>query len=512
MVMLFIGLIVLNSLLSCPNADANEKEGLGPSMVSTPYTPDWESLDQRPLPSWYDEAKIGIFLHWGVFSVPSYGSEWFWWQWKGDPALYPNVVDYMKQQYAPNFSYEQFAAQFRAEFFNPPHWAEVFEDSGAKYVVLTSKHHEGFCNWPSATAFQWNAVDVGPRRDLVGELAETIRNRTDIRFGLYYSLFEWFNPMYSLDKDANFTTQEYVDQKVMPELMEVINRYKPEILWSDGDWTANSSYWKSREFLAWLYNDSPVRNTIVTNDRWGSDCLCRHGGYYTCQDHYQPSHLVQHKWENCMTLDKKSWGYRRDASLTDIVSPEELIYDVVRTVAFGGNVLINVGPTAWGTITSIYEERLRQLGGWLRINGEAIYGTKPWRIQNEVDANFIWYTTKPKNATSIISPHFELHGDVNRQDTPTVYAIFTQEGLTNRTVWTLGTPVCHVSKIFLPSVLAKSGVSEFYLLDGSETGRMLQYNCGTCDQPGVTLYLAGSERFSLLETRWGCAIKMKNVS
>ncbi|KAA3671452.1 alpha-L-fucosidase, partial [Paragonimus westermani] len=171
------------------------------------YTPDWDSLDKRPLPRWYDEAKIGIFIHWSVFSVPSFESEWFWWLWKGDTTRRPNVPAYMHEQFAPNFAYADFAREFRAEFFDPDQWAELFVDAGAKYVVLTAKHHEGFCNWPSSTSWQWNSIDIGPRRDLVGDLTKSIRNRTSLRFGLYHSLFEWFNPLYLRDKSTNFTTK-----------------------------------------------------------------------------------------------------------------------------------------------------------------------------------------------------------------------------------------------------------------------------------------------------------------
>jgi len=159
-----------------------------------PYQPTWESLDKRPLPSWYDEAKFGIFIHWGVFSVPSYVSEWFWWYWKGIKR--PDVVDFMNKNYPPQFTYADFAKEFTAEFFDADQWADLFKDSGAQYIVLTSKHHEGFTNWPSEVSWNWNSMDVGPHRDLVGELADAIKNHTSLHFGLYHSLFEWFHPKY----------------------------------------------------------------------------------------------------------------------------------------------------------------------------------------------------------------------------------------------------------------------------------------------------------------------------
>lgn len=132
----------------------------------TQYTPDWTSIDNRPLPAWFDEAKIGIFLHWGIFSVPSYGSEWFWWYWQGTRAT--NFVDFMKKNYPPDFTYGDFARKLTAEFYDPNEWVDIFKASGAKYVVLTSKHHEGYTMWPSKYSFNWNVKDVGPQRDLLG--------------------------------------------------------------------------------------------------------------------------------------------------------------------------------------------------------------------------------------------------------------------------------------------------------------------------------------------------------
>ena len=157
-----------------------------------------------------------------------------------------------------------------------------------RYYVLTSKHHGGFCNWKTATSQGWNSVDTGPQRDLVGELASAIRNRTSVHFGLYFSQFEWFNDWYLADKAAKFATQVYPAMVSLPQMYELVNMYQPEIVWSDGDWEAPDTYWNSTEFLAWLYNESPVKDTVVVNDRWGSGCTCKHGGYWTCQDRYNP--------------------------------------------------------------------------------------------------------------------------------------------------------------------------------------------------------------------------------
>ncbi|NP_001083206.1 alpha-L-fucosidase 2 L homeolog precursor [Xenopus laevis] len=365
-----------------------------PGVSRTTYEPTWESLDSRPLPDWFDDVKFGIFIHWGVFSVPSYGSEWFWWYWQGSKVA--SYVNFMKKNYPPDFQYEDFGPQFTAEFYNPLEWAVTLAESGAKYVVLTSKHHEGFTLWGSKVSWNWNSVDVGPKRDLVGELALAIKNTTKLRFGLYHSLFEWFNPLFLSDKSASFATRQFVDTKTLPELYELVTKYQPEILWSDGDGDAPYTYWNSTGFLAWLYNESPVRDTVVTNDRWGNGCICKHGGYYTCSDRYNPGHLLKHKWENCMTIDRYSWGYRRNALISEMLTIEEIVRVLVETVSCGGNLLMNIGPTSDGRIPVIFEQRLKQIGQWLKINGEAIYSTTPWRAQNDTVTAGIWYTCRPK--------------------------------------------------------------------------------------------------------------------
>ncbi|KAL2098846.1 hypothetical protein ACEWY4_005326 [Coilia grayii] len=375
------------------------------------YEPTWESIDSRPIPGWYDEAKLGIFIHWGVFSVPSFGSEWFWWYWQGR-KLQP-YVDFMNKNYPPGFTYADFAPMFTAEFFDAKQWVDMFASSGAKYIVLTTKHHEGFTLWGSKYSFNWNAVDVGPRRDLVDELASALRKNTDLHLGLYHSLFEWFHPLFREDAANVFKTNYFPTTKSLPELYELIMKYKPEVLWSDGDGGAPDKYWNSTGFLAWLYNESPVKDTVVTNDRWGAGTICQHGGYYTCSDRYSPGHLLKHKWESCMTIDKRSWGFRRDAALQDYLSTEEIIKSLVETVSCGGNLLLNVGPTHDGRIVPIFEERLRQLGQWMKVNGEAIYSTTAWRAQNDTVTPALWYTYGPnEKAVYAITLSWPTNGSI----------------------------------------------------------------------------------------------------
>jgi len=277
-------------------------------------------------------------------------------------------------------------------------------------VVLTSKHHEGFTNWRSPQSWNWNSVDNGPHQDNVALVTNAVR-KAGLRMGLYHSLFEWFNPLYLQDKANGGKTTIYVNYTLWPQLMDIVNSYKPDVVWSDGDWEMSDSYWGSQQFLAWLYNDSPVKDTVVTNDRWGAGDPCVHGGYYTCEDRYNPGKLQNHKWENCLTIDKLSWGYRRNTMMSDIMTIEELISELASTVACGGNMLLNVGPTAEGMIIPIFQERLLQIGAWLDINGDSIYGTVPWKAQNDTAAN-IWYTSKQDGTVYAILLSYPMNSQV----------------------------------------------------------------------------------------------------
>jgi len=342
----------------------------------THYDATWTSLDARRCPDWYQDAKFGIFIHWGVYSVPSWAvkgeyAEWYWNHYHDKKADNP-WWQYHKATYGETFEYQQFAPMFKAEFFNANQWADILVSSGAKYVVPTSKHHDGFCLWPSAEADRdwgqaWNSVEIGPKRDLMGELSEAVRSH-GLKFGFYYSLYEWFNPLWLTDRAA------YVDRHLFPQFKDVVTRYKPSIIFGDGEWEMTSKEWKSEELLAWLFDESPSRAEVVINDRWGSDTRHKHGGYYTTE-YAAGMEGADHPWEESEGLGA-SYGYNRAENLEDYKSARQLILLLVDTVSRGGNLLLDIGPAADGTIPVIMQQRLREIGDWLKVNGEAIYGTR----------------------------------------------------------------------------------------------------------------------------------------
>jgi len=347
------------------------------------YEADWASLDTRPIPAWYENAKFGIFIHWGLYSVPSWApntgdvysryAEWYW------HRINPNDKDgeafrtYHREMYGDKFQYQDFVSGFKAELFNPDQWADIIKGSGAKYVVLTSKHHEGFALWQSPQSVNWNSVDVGPHRDICGELTDAIRKK-GMHMGFYFSLYEWNHPLYK--ENVN----QYVDEHMIPQLKDLTTRYSPEVIWGDGEWEHSSKVWKSEQFLAWLFNESPVKETVVVNDRWGEETRSKHGSFYTTEYdliHEADSKDVKftHPWEECRGVSG-SFGFNRNENLEDYSSAKELIHILIEKVARGGNLLLNVGPTADGRIPVIMQERLSEIGKWLDINGEAIYETR----------------------------------------------------------------------------------------------------------------------------------------
>jgi alpha-L-fucosidase len=345
-----------------------------------PYQPNWQSLDKRDAPQWYKDAKFGIFIHWGVYAVPGFSKKGQYAEWYQHALQTTDTITqrYHKEKFG-NRTYYDLANDFKAELFNPDEWARVFEQSGAKYIVLTSKHHDGFTLWPSKEAdrdwgFKWNAVDIGPKRDLLGDLFKAVR-KTSVHAGMYYSLYEWFNPLWLNDRN------KFVAEHTWPQMKDLINTYRPDVFWTDGEWDAPAETWKSQEFLAWLYNESPVKDKIVVNDRWGSGVRFNHAGFYTPE--YQPDLDVEgHYWEESRGMGY-SYGYNRNEDAWDYNSTRSLVLQLVDKVSRGGNFLLDIGPDEHGKIPPIMQERLLQIGEWMKINGEAIYSTTRWKTPSQ---------------------------------------------------------------------------------------------------------------------------------
>jgi alpha-L-fucosidase len=364
------------------------------------YEPTLVSLDTHPLPAWYDEAKLGIFIHWGLYSVPGWApvkhenhdfnsndyilnnpyAEWYY-----NTMRIPDspTAAYQKEHFGTLGSYYEFSSAFNEETkrWSPDAMAGIFRDAGAKYVVLTSKHHEGFTLWPSKVPNP-NQGNLSAERDIVGELTEAVR-RTGLKMGLYYSGgYDWtFNrgpiekaPDYEAVKPQTVAYGNYADAQIE----ELIEKYKPSLLWNDIDWPKSG---KPLKIMADYYNAVPDG---VVDDRFG----VKHSDFIT-PEYAKLDTISEKKWEECRGLGR-SFGYNRAEGEAETISSQDLVELLVDIVSKNGNLLLDVGPEADGTIPQVQMDRLNALGAWLKQNGEAIYGTHPWTRAvgetNQVDA------------------------------------------------------------------------------------------------------------------------------
>lgn len=430
------------------------------------YQPNWSSLDQRPTPQWFKDAKFGIFIHWGVYSVPGWSSKGQYAEWyqNGLNSNDTARIAFHKKKFG-DLTYYQLADQFKAELFNPDEWAKLFEKSGAKYIVLTSKHHDGFALWPSKEAdkdwgFPWNATEVGPKRDLIKDLFAAVR-KTSVHAGMYYSLYEWYNPLWKSDRN------KFVAEHTWPQMKDLINNYQPDVFWTDGDWDATAETWKSQEFLAWLYNESPVKDKIVVNDRWGSGVRFHHAGIYTPE--YQPDiDFEDHYWEESRGMGF-SYGYNREEDAWDYNSAQSLVLQLIDKVSSGGNFLLDIGPDAHGKIPPIMQERLLQIGDWMNINGEAIYNTVRWRTPSQWSDGMKGY--KPKNGSGDLLLKLTIDPDPGyavkelfytyNEKTNSLYAIFPKYPDNDKIV---------LKSVALPAGTAVSFLSTKEALDWKQDG------------------------------------------
>jgi alpha-L-fucosidase len=384
-----------------------------------PYEPTAQSLETHTVPDWYADAKLGIFVHWGLYSVPGWAdpegenayAEWYprkMYQ-EGTPTY-----EYHREHYGESFEYIDFAEEWNAERWDPEEWAEFFDDVGAGYVVLTGEHHDGFPLWPSHYT-KYNAAEMGPERDLVGELSEAVRDR-GMRFAAsYHANLNYYQPGFEgpfghpdfEDGDSPQPGPEYVDF-MNAKHREIIRRYQPDLLWFDTP-QASADRVRSRELIAEYYNRARSWGTeVAVNDRASTDdnALAGHdpddsarpGGDFGTPEYATLSETMPFKWELCRGIGR-SFGYNRNEGPKHHMDTAELVRLLVDVVAKNGNLLINVGPKADGTIPALQRQPLEGLGRWLSTNGEAIYGTTYWRtpsceLTTEDGSTTVHYTWK----------------------------------------------------------------------------------------------------------------------
>jgi alpha-L-fucosidase len=375
------------------------------------YQPTDASLGTHQAPYWFDDAKFGIFIHWGVYSVPAWGpvgQEYAEWYWNNVQNPSDPTYAYHAQTYGESFNYDDFIPRFTAANWDPRSWVELFAQAGAEYYVLTSKHHEGFALWDSKVSGR-NAVQLGPHRDLVGELFAASRRYTpQLHNGLYYSLPEWFNPdnpwmghaprnpytLAPVPYTGYQSGRDYVKDYQTPQVLELIDGYDPDVIWYDIGGVNDT-----RDALTHYFNNAKNRakpKDVTVDDRGG---IPAHD--YTTPEYTTYANTVVAKWEASRGLDPRSYGYNSATPDNLYMTAEQVVQTLVDIVSKNGNFLLDIGPRADGTIPEIMQQRLRETGAWLRVNGEAIYGTTYWsRMAQLGDLRF---TVKQDEAFYVIS-------------------------------------------------------------------------------------------------------------
>lgn len=367
-----------------------------------PYRADWNSLSAYRVPEWYKDAKFGIFIHWGIYSVPAFGNEWYSRNMyiQGSPEFEHHRKTYGDQK---DFGYKDFIPLFKAERFEPKEWAELFKKAGARYVVPVAEHHDGFQMYDSEIS-RWNAAGMGPKRNVLGELSEEFNRRGMVNGASTHRIEHWFFMGHGKEFESDITDAEQEGDfywPAMPErdhydlfsepapskefledwmirTCELIDRYRIKILYFDWWIQHQSAKPYLQKIAAYYYNRAA---------EWGEEVvICyKHDAFMFGTalvdiERGQFADIQPFYWQTDTAIAKNSWCYTEN---NDFKKAKDILCDLVDIVSKNGNLLLNVGPKADGTISDEDKAVLLEIGEWMEKNGEAIYGSRPWRIAAE---------------------------------------------------------------------------------------------------------------------------------
>lgn len=378
-------LIAFMGLFSCHSGEEQENlmSVVSPKGTSV-FQDNWENMAENyRFPQWFSDAKFGIFIHWGCYAVPAYSSEWY------PRNMYIKDSQEYKHHiatYGPHtqFGYKDFIPMFKAEKFDADEWIRLFKEAGAKYVVPVAEHHDGFAMYDS-NHNPWNAVKMGPKKDIIG-LLKKAAEKEGLIFGLSSHRLEnaWFyNGGMEFPSDVQDTTitlygrraanEVYSDEVCMDFLAhthELIDKYQPQLIWFD--WSVNKIPTYFNKFMAYYYNCAlDWGKEVVVNTKHGYPTNIQVGDV----ERGKLDVMRKYPWQTDTSIGKHSWCY---VDNEENKTPEQIVHDLVDIVSKNGNLLLNIGPRADGTITEEQKSVLLTIGNWLNVNGEAIYGTRCW--------------------------------------------------------------------------------------------------------------------------------------
>jgi alpha-L-fucosidase len=393
----------------------------------------WDRLRRDALPDWFRDAKLGIFIHWGAYSVPAWAEptgelgavdEATWFRHNPYAEWYWNTIRFADsparrhhEQTYGDAPYDDFLDTWTADSFDPAEWAQLFARTGARYVVPTTKHHDGIALWDAPGTATRNTVHRGPRRDLVGELERATRAE-GLRFGVYYSGgLDWsvseLPPLDSHDavsarrpNDAAYATYAYL------HVRDLIDRYRPDVLWNDIEWPDFGKHDGPLGLFELFQNYYKSVPDGVVNDRWGDT----HWDYRTSEYQHGLDNESAEAWENCRGIGL-SFGYNSVEDESHLLDGPGLVRHLADVVSRGGNFLLNVGPTAQGTIHPLQRRSLEQLGDWMAVGGTAIHGSRPLdpSIATPADDPWVRWTSRDGFAYAIVEGRGETALPVRSQ-------------------------------------------------------------------------------------------------
>ena len=386
------------------------------TIAAGPFTADWDSLAGNGVADWYRDAKLGIFIHWGVYAVPAFGNEWYprrMYLNEIDRRRNVNVFEHHLATWGPQktFGYKDFIPMFTAENYDPEAWAALFEEAGARYVVPVGEHHDGFPLYASSHT-QWDASEMGPKRDVIAALERAVRAR-GMKFGVsshrafnhgYYARDESYDTvdeeglgLYGEPReDLEFTSGQNLDWFPQSEAFrddwlartaEMAEKFKADLIWFDfgigprqevTTWQENPFAPHLKRFMAYYYNRARAwGKTGVVNYKF--EAMPENVGVLDLE-RARLAGMRDLYWQTDTSVGFTSWGYVTNHRYKDV---RLILTEFVDIVSKNGCLLLNIGPRADGTIPEREAEMLRKIGGWLEINGEAIYGSRPWKIYGE---------------------------------------------------------------------------------------------------------------------------------
>jgi alpha-L-fucosidase len=363
-----------------------------------PFQPNWESLGHFKTPAWYQDAKFGIFIHWGPYSVPGFGSEWYprkMYQ-KDTPEFAHHLATYGPQS---KFGYKDFIPKFKAEKFDATEWAKLFKEAGVKYVVPVAEHHDGFPMYGSDLT-DWSAAKQGPQRDVIGELSDAFRKEgivagasshraehwwffdqgmyfdSDVRDGTNASLYGPASNQRTAENQSEVPDKEFLDDWLL-RTCEIVDKYQPQVVYFDW-WICQPVFQPYlQRFAAYYYNRGAEwgKPVAINFKEWEGRSFPDGTGVFDIE-RGQSADIRPDFWQTCTSVSKNSWGYVTNHDYKDV---GDIVDDLIDIVSKNGTMLLNIGPQPDGQIPAKEQEMLRAIGRWLAVNGEAIYGTRPWK-------------------------------------------------------------------------------------------------------------------------------------